>query len=70
MDVKCHKCGEIYSCNTHEYQDLCDNCELRCACGAPLEEGGFGTLWCPNCEDKWKVPKDQKDNKRYFFSIK
>lgn len=26
MDVKCHSCGEMYSCDDEEYQDLCPAC--------------------------------------------
>ncbi len=27
MDVPCHKCGEIYDCELHQYQGLCPYCE-------------------------------------------
>jgi len=28
MDVKCHKCGKIYSCEDHKQQGFCDDCNL------------------------------------------
>ena len=43
---------------------------LKCACGQPLEEGFLGCLWCPVCEDKWKIPEDAKDNPKYYFTLK
>ena len=26
MDVPCHRCGELYHCDNHKYQGLCENC--------------------------------------------
>ena len=44
--------------------------KLLCACGEELEEGLLTILWCPKCGTKWKIPEDQKDDKRYYFTIK
>ena len=41
----------------------------KCACGEELEEGFLLILWCPKCEDKWKIPEDDKENPEYYFTL-
>ena len=41
----------------------------KCACGQELEEGFMGCLWCPDCEDDWKIPEDGKENPEYYVKL-
>lgn len=42
-----------------------------CKCGAELEEGFMGILWCPNCEGDWEIPDGctPESNPEYYMTI-
>lgn len=69
-EIKCHRCGNYYSIDLAEQQGLCPRCRLVCQCGETLEEGFMGSLWCPKCENNWKIPKDREQDPKYYFTIK
>jgi len=43
---------------------------LKCKCGEILEDGFMGCLWCPVCENNWKLPDGQENNPDYFMTLK